>query len=95
MKLRWLLLVSLGLLLTNCSKDDDSGKDIELATGIPDNSKATPSPEVNPAEFSSSEVSSSEVSSTEANSTEVNSSEADLPEAEPEELKPAAEIISH
>lgn len=50
MKLRWLLLVLLGLLLTNCSKDDDSGKDIELATGIPDNSKATPSPEVNPAE---------------------------------------------
>lgn len=49
MKLKWLFLISLGLLLANCSKDD-SGTDAEIATGIPDNSKAGATPNVSPEE---------------------------------------------
>lgn len=49
MKLKWLFLISLGLFLCNCSKDD-SGSDAEIVTGIPDNSKAGPTPNVKPEE---------------------------------------------
>lgn len=51
MKLKWLLLVSLGLFLSNCSDDDDgAGTGAEVATGIPDNSKAGKTPLVSPEE---------------------------------------------
>lgn len=50
MKLKWLLLISLGLFLSNCSDDDDSGTGAEVATGIPDNSKAGKTPLVTPEE---------------------------------------------